>query len=120
SGFIQREIQDAAYEAQLAVEREEAIVVGVNRFTVETEPPRHAQSIDPAIESAQVERLRAVRASRDATRCEQALAAVEAGAAGSDNLLPLILAAVEAYATVGEISNRLRSVFGEYAEALTV
>ncbi len=120
SGFIQREIQDAAYAAQLAVEKADAIVVGVNRFTVEHEPPRHAQTIDPAIEAAQVERLREVRASRDAVACERALAEVESAARGSDNLMPRILTAVEAYASVGEISDRLRAVFGEYEEAITV
>ncbi|MBK6313385.1 MAG: methylmalonyl-CoA mutase family protein [Blastocatellia bacterium] len=120
SGFIQREIQDAAYKAQLAVEREEAVVVGVNRFTVDHEPARHAQAIDPAIEAAQVDRLRAVRASRDAAACDRALDEVEAAARSSENLMPLILTAVEAYASVGEISDRLRRVFGEYEEAVTV
>lgn len=120
SGFIQREIQDSAYDAQLAVERDEAVVVGVNRFTVESEPPRQAQSIDPAMEAAQVERLRAVRASRDADACEHALSAIEAAARSSENLMPRILTAVEAYASVGEISDRLRGVFGEYEEAVTV
>ena len=102
------------------MEKKDAIVVGVNQFTVESEAPRHAQSIDPTIEAAQVERLRAVRASRDATAWETSLADIESAARSSENLMPRILAAVEAYASVGEISDRLRGVFGEYEEAVTV
>lgn len=120
SGFVQREIQDAAYKAQLAIERDEQIVVGVNRFTVDDEPSTPALVIDPSMEREQVERLRQVRASRDASRAALALDAVERAARGSDNLMPAILGAVEAYATVGEISDRLRIVFGEYEEAVTV
>jgi methylmalonyl-CoA mutase N-terminal domain/subunit len=120
SGFVQREIQNAAYAYQRAVESGEQVVVGVNRFGVESEAPTPTLVIDPATERAQVDRLRAVRASRDAARASAALARVGEVARSSDNLVPAILEAVEAYATVGEISDALRDVFGEYEEAVTV
>jgi methylmalonyl-CoA mutase N-terminal domain/subunit len=120
SGYVQREIQDAAYEYQREVERGDAVVVGVNRFAVEKEAPTHVLVIDPASEREQVERLRAVRASRDAGRVDAALARVGEVARSSGNLMPAIVDAVEAYATVGEISDALRAVFGEYEEAVTV
>jgi methylmalonyl-CoA mutase N-terminal domain/subunit len=120
SGFVQREIQDAAYDYQRAVEKGEQVVVGVNRFAVDDEPSTPVLVVDPQSERAQVERLRAVRASRDAARAEAATSRVGEVARGSDNLVPAILDAVEAYATVGEISDALRAVFGEYEEAVTV
>jgi methylmalonyl-CoA mutase, N-terminal domain len=115
SGFISGEIQNAAYAAQQAVERGEAVVVGVNRFEEADGRPPATFHIDPAIEQRQVERVRALRASRGAERVEGALAELEAAARGSDNLMPRIVAACEARATVGEISDRLRRVFGEYS-----
>ncbi len=117
-GFPQREIQQAAFDYQRAVERNEAVVVGVNRFQVAEEHPIPIQRIDPEIERAQVERLRALRGRRDAAACAAALDALEEAARGADNLMPRILAAVESYATVGEISDRLRRVFGEYQETV--
>jgi methylmalonyl-CoA mutase N-terminal domain/subunit len=114
SGFISGEIQNAAYAAQQAVERGEAVVVGVNRFEEADGHPPATFHIDPAIEQRQIERVRALRASRGAERAESALADLEAAARGSDNLMPRIVAACEARATVGEISDRLRRVFGEY------
>jgi len=120
TGYVQREIQEAAYQYQRAVERKEALVVGVNSFRVEEEPPVPVLRIDPAVESAQVERLRALRERRDGARVEATLARLEEAARGTENLLPRILACVEAYATVGELSHRLRRVWGEYREALTV
>ena len=115
-GWIQAEIQNAAYEFQQQVERGEKIVVGVNRFQQENEESLTALRIDPAIEKQQVERLRYVRASRDHQSVESHLEALERSARGSDNLMPRIMAACEAYATVGEISDCLRKVFGEYRE----
>ncbi len=117
-GFPQREIQQAAFDYQRAVERNEAIVVGVNRFQVAEEHPIPIQRIDPEIERAQVERVRSLRARRDTAACTAALDALEAAARGTDNLMPYILDAVERYATVGEISDRLRRVFGEYQETV--
>jgi methylmalonyl-CoA mutase, N-terminal domain len=115
-GFIQGEIQNAAYAYQQSVERGETIVVGVNRFRQEEHQPPPVFRMDPALERQQVERLREVRAGRDANAVEQRLCALEQAARGSQNLMPLILAASEAHASVGEISDRLRRVFGEYRE----
>jgi methylmalonyl-CoA mutase N-terminal domain/subunit len=115
-GWIQGEIQSAAYEFQQQVERGEKIVVGVNRFHQENEPALPALRIDANIERQQVERLRQVRASRDKSAVESRLGELEQAARGSDNLMPKMLAACEAFATVGEISDRMRKVFGEYRE----
>ena len=115
-GWIQAEIQNAAYEFQQQVERGEKIVVGVNRFHQESETALAALRIDSDIERQQVERLRQVRASRDQTAVNLRLDALEQTARGSDNLMPRIMEACEAFATVGEISDRLRMVFGEYRE----
>jgi methylmalonyl-CoA mutase N-terminal domain/subunit len=115
-GFIQSEIQSAAYEYQQRVERGEAVVVGVNRFKLEDEKPTPPFRVDPEIEARQIARLREVRASRSAEAVESGLRDLECAARGSANLMPAILGACEALATVGEISDRLRSVFGEFRE----
>jgi methylmalonyl-CoA mutase N-terminal domain/subunit len=119
-GYVQQEIQNAAYEYQRAVDRGEATVVGVNRFEVEEEKPIPIQRIDEALERKQVERLRALRARRDLASWQAALLRVEEAARSGANLMPFILAAVEASATVGEISDTMRRVFGEYKEAVVV
>jgi len=119
-GFVQQEIQNAAYEYQQAVDREEAIVVGVNRFAVEEEKAIPTQKIDPALEPKQIERVRALRARRDAGPCKNALNKVEGAARSGENIMPRILVAVEAYATVGEISDAMRRVFGEHKEAVVI
>src|SRR6266571_895978 len=119
-GFVQQEIQNAAYEYQQAVDDERAIVVGVNRFEVEEEKPIPIQRIDPALESKQVERLRALRAKRDIGPWKSALAGMEDAARSGSNVMPCILTAVEACATVGEISDAMRRVFGEYREAVVI
>jgi methylmalonyl-CoA mutase, N-terminal domain len=119
-GFVQQEIQNAAYEYQQAVDREEAIVVGVNRFEIEEEKPIPIQKIDPALESKQIERVRALRARRDAGPWNNALSQVEEAARSGANVMPKIVGAVEAYATVGEIADVMRRVFGEYREAVVV
>jgi len=120
TGYVQREIQESAYRYQRAIESEESIVVGVNRFQSQEGTPVPTLRVDPAIEPAQIERLRAVRSRRDGPAVEAALRKLEDGARGTENLLPRILECVEAYATVGEISNRLRTVWGEYKETSTV
>jgi len=119
-GFVQQEIQNAAYEYQQKVDNEEAIVVGVNRFEVEEEKPIPIQRIDPGLEPKQIERLRTLRAKRDAGPWKAALASVEDAARSGANMMPRILSAVEAYATVGEISDAMRRVFGEYKEAVVI
>jgi len=120
SGYVQKEIQESAYRYQRAIETEEAIVVGVNRFQSEAGAKVPTLRIDPAIEKQQIERVRAVRAKRDPEAAEAALRQLDRAARGSENLVPKILDCVEAYATVGEISNRLREVWGEYKERSTV
>jgi methylmalonyl-CoA mutase N-terminal domain/subunit len=119
-GFVQQEIQNAAYEYQRQVDHGEAIVVGVNRFAVEHETPIPTQHIDEGLENQQIERLRALRARRDSGPWQASLQQVEDAARSGANLMPVILAAVEAYATVGEISDTLRKVFGEYKEAVVI
>ncbi len=119
-GYVQSEIQKAAYEYQQAVERGEQVVVGVNQFVAEEERPIPILRIDPEIERAQVSRVQALRARRDHAKVQSALAAVETRARSSENLVPAIQAAVEAYATVGEISDAMRRVFGEYQESVTI
>ncbi len=120
TGYVQREIQEAAYNYQRAVERKDAVVVGVNRFEVDEEVTPPLLRIDPVVEQNQIERVQSLRQRRDNAQTEAALAALETAARGTDNLLPRILTAVETDATVGEISHRLRRVWGEYREAVTV
>ena len=119
-GFVQQEIQNAAYEYQQAVDRAEAVVVGVNRFTMEDEKPIPILQMDISLERKQVERLKALRARRDAKPWSESLKKIEDAARSGANLMPHILAAVEANATVGEISDTMRKVFGEYKEAVVV
>jgi methylmalonyl-CoA mutase N-terminal domain/subunit len=119
-GYVQQEIQNAAYEFQQQVDHHQAVVVGVNRFEVDQEKPVLLQQIDPTLEPRQVERLRALRTRRDQKTWKEALTQVEGAARSSENLMPRILAAVEANATVGEISDSMRKVFGEYREAVVI
>jgi len=125
AGFVQGEIQKAAYEFQRAVEKKEQIVVGVNDFVAPSTGENEGRAIpilriDAEIERSQIARLNALRAKRDSARAQSALAELQRRAATSENLLPAILAAVEAYATVGEISDALRRVFGEYQESVVI
>ena len=122
SGFIQRQIQDAAYQAQQAIDNGDAVVVGVNKFD-DPEPAKESGfsrnsipvfRVDPAIEREQVDRLRALRAGRSETDWKQAIAGVEQAARDGSNLVPPIIAAVERRATLGEIADAMRRVFGEY------
>ncbi len=115
-GFVQGEIQNSAYEIQRKIESGERIVVGVNKFIMEEERNVPAFHLDPSIEQDQIERLRQVKGSRDAGAVTSALERLECAARGTDNLLPFIMDAASCYATVGEISDRLRSTFGEYRE----
>jgi methylmalonyl-CoA mutase N-terminal domain/subunit len=116
TGYIQTEIQNAAYEYQRTVETGERIVVGVNRFQQEGERTVPGFRLDPALERAQVEKLQQVRASRSQSAVDRKMAELERAARDGSNLMPPIVDAAEAYATVGEISDRLRGVFGEYRE----
>jgi len=117
-GYVQREIQNAAYDFQQAVDREETVVVGVNRFQSEEGKGITIQRIDEALERKQVERLQALRARRDKSAWQAALKSVEDAAVSGENLMPRIIGAVENYCTVGEIADTLRRVFGEYRETV--
>ena len=120
AGFVQQEVQKAAYEYQQAVDTGEQVVVGVNRFQAEEEKTIPTLRIDPEIERTQVARLQALRARRDAAKAAAATAEIERRAGSGENLMPAILAAVEAYVTVGEISDALRRSFGEYQESVVI
>lgn len=120
TGYVQGEIQKAAYDYQRAVEAGEQIVVGVNRFASEKQESIPILRIDPEIERDQVARVQALRARRDSAAAAGAVTAVEARARSGENLMPAICAAVERWATVGEISDALRRVFGEYTESVVL
>ncbi len=115
-GFVQTEIQNAAFESQQAIETGKRIIVGVNRFSMEGNAAIPTFRLDPELEKTQQERLREVRASRSNSDVEARLREVEKTARTSANLMPVILAAADVYATVGEISDALKVVFGEYKE----
>jgi methylmalonyl-CoA mutase N-terminal domain/subunit len=118
-GYPQREIQNSAYQYQLEIERKQRLVVGQNSFTQEA-PEVPVLRVDPRLERDQVERVRAVRARRAASAHAACMEKLEAAAKGTDNLVPHILDAVKAEATVGEISNVLRRVWGEHQETLVL
>ena len=119
-GFQQHQIQEAAYQVQAAIERGDQVVVGVNKFRDEAGLTPPTQKIDPEGERRQVEGLRRVRAERDSAAWAAALARLEGAARGTDNVLPAMIEAVKAYATVGEISDCLRMVWGEHRELITI
>jgi methylmalonyl-CoA mutase N-terminal domain/subunit len=119
-GYVQLEIQNAAYEYQRAVDHGEAVVVGVNRFALDEEKSIPIQRIDEGLEVKQVERVRALRARRDPAAWQTALNGISEAARSGTNLMPHILAGVEANVTVGEISDAMRKVFGEYHEAVVI
>jgi methylmalonyl-CoA mutase N-terminal domain/subunit len=120
NGYVQREIQQAAYEYQKSIERGERVVVAVNRYQDERGTPWPLLRIDQETERTQVDRLEKLRARRDASRLQAALRQVEETARSEQNLMPAILDAVKAYATVGEISDAMRKVFGEYQESVVI
>lgn len=115
-GFLQAEIEQAAYDYQRALELEQAVVVGVNRFITEQDEHARLHRIDPMVGKSQATKLAALRQRRDNELVAQKLQALVAAASGNANLVPLIIDAVEAYATLGEISDALRQVFGEQGE----
>ncbi len=119
-GYVQQEIQNAAYEFQQNVDRLEQVVVGVNRFEIEEEKQIDILRIDPELERKQIERVRALRTKRDTGPWQEGLKAVEGAARDGRNLMPAIIQAVESYATVGEISDTMRRVFGEYKETVVI
>jgi len=119
-GYVQQEIQNAAYQYQQQVDRLEAVVVGVNRFHLDEEKPIPILHMDESLERKQIERVRGLRARRDPKLWQDTIKKVEESARAGSNLMPHIVAAVEAHATVGEISDAMRKVFGEYKEAVVI
>jgi len=119
-GFIQREIQDSAYRYQREIEKDERVVVGVNKFQVEEESPKGLLRVDPTVRVSQIERLKRLKSERDNVRVKNILSELKNAAEGKDNLMPIILEAVKAYATLGEICDALRNVFGEYQPVSTI
>ena len=116
SGFQISEIHESAYAYQKQVENEERIVVGVNQYQSPTPPIEQIQTIDPAQTQRQLDRLARVKRDRDASAVSESLQRLENTARGTDNTMPAILECVEAYATLGEISDVLREVFGTQQE----
>ena len=119
-GFPQREIQDAAYAAQVAIDRKEQVVVGVNDFQIAEPAPEGLLRVSKELEEKQVARLHAFKKGRNEGEVKGALAALADAAAGTDNTMPRILAAVEAKATLGEVADTLRGVFGVYQESVVI
>ena len=119
-GFVQQQIQNAAYETQQKVDDVETIVVGVNRFIIEEEKSVPIQRVDEALERKQVERVRAFRDKRDQSLCKSALVRVKDAARSGENLVPAVIEAVENNCTLGEVSDQLRSVFGEHQETVVI
>jgi methylmalonyl-CoA mutase N-terminal domain/subunit len=119
-GFQQKEIQEAAYRYQLQVESKDHIIVGVNEFTVQGEAAPDLLHVDPSLGQRQAERLRILRAGRDNRAVEAALARLQRAAEGTENLLPIMVDCVESRVTLGEISHRLRRVWGEQRETVVI
>ena len=120
SGFQQHEIQQSAYTYQKEIEDKTRLIVGLNAFTMEEDATPPIMQVDPALEKQQIARLQALRAQRDNQRVATALQALEHSARGTANLMPPLIAAVESYATLGEIADTLRGVFGEYQERVVL
>ena len=119
-GYVQQEIQNSAYDFQRGVDRQENVVVGVNAFQIDEEREVPLQRIDEKLEPRQVERVRALRGKREQAKWQSAIRKVEDAARDGDNLMPHIVNAVESYCTVGEISDAMRRVFGEYKETVVI
>jgi methylmalonyl-CoA mutase N-terminal domain/subunit len=115
-GFPQREIAESAYRFQQAVERKEKVIVGVNDFVQDGDPPIEILYIDQSSADEQLNRVEALKKTRDGDRVRRALDRLQAAARGTDNVMPEILEAVRAYATLGEMCDALREVWGEYEE----
>ncbi len=117
-GYIQKEIQDSAYKYQKAIEKRDAIVVGLNKFTMEEKLPEELLKVNPEVEKLQIEKLKKLKSKRDNAKVKEILKKIEDTARTDKNLMPPILEAVKSYATLGEISDSLRKVFGEYKSSV--
>jgi methylmalonyl-CoA mutase N-terminal domain/subunit len=116
AGYIQGEIAESAYQYQKEIEKKKRIIVGLNQFQIEEQPLKDILRIKPEVEQYQKEKLSRVKKERDNGKVKQTLAVLKKAAQGTENVVPPILEAVKAYATIGEISDTLRDVFGEYRE----
>ena len=114
--YPQKEILDAAYRYQQAVERGEKVIVGVNRFVVDEEQPIDTLAIESGVADKQLDSLRRVKANRDGTAVRRSLAELRRAAATDENLMPFLLSCVKAYATLGEVCEEMKQVFGTYEE----
>jgi methylmalonyl-CoA mutase N-terminal domain/subunit len=119
-GYIQKEIQESAYAYQKAVEEGHRIVVGLNKFQDEEVPPKNLLRVDLGVTESQVAKLKQLKAERDNIAVDSAIGKLKKCAQGSDNLMPPIMEAVKSYATLGEICDALREVFGEYTAVSTL
>src|SRR5262249_30547482 len=120
SGWVQNQIHESAYRYQQSIETKERIIVGVNEFRVDEEQKIPIHLGDAAVQAAQIESLSRMKATRDAGAAQASIERLENAARGPSNLMPYILESVEAYATIGEISDAFRRVYGEYREVWTV
>ncbi len=121
TGYVQKEIHESAYKQQLAIDKGEEVIVGVNKFQMEEDTKkREILKVDPELEKKQVERLKKLKERRDNEKVRKSLQKIKEVASTQENLFPYVLEAVKAYATVGEISNALRDVFGEYTETVII
>lgn len=120
SGYIQQEIMDAAYDYQKKIENNELIVVGLNKFQIEEEPPKGLLRVDPAVGEMQKQKLVELKAKRDNAKVEETLSALKKACEGTENVMPYVLAAVKTYATLGEICDVMRGVFGEYQQSVNL
>ena len=120
-GYVQKQIQEAAYRTQKDIERGERVVVGINKFQMEEKSPQDLLRVDPAVRQIQIEKLSQIKSSRNAPRVQETLKRLREGAKRKNvNLLPLILESVQEYATMGEICQILREVFGEHRETIVL
>lgn len=119
-GYIQQEIMDSAYEYQKKVENKEIIVVGLNKYQIEEEAPKGLLKVDPSVGEMQKNKLKALRDRRDNAKVTETLTALRGACEGTDNVMPFILEAVRAYATLGEVCGVMREVFGEYQQSVNL
>ena len=117
-GFPQREIKDAAYAYQKEIDNKDRIIVGVNEFITDEKSPLEVFKLDPATAKRQIERLKKVRMTRNKESLNKAMADLKKAATGKDNLMPFLIQAVKVHATLGEICDALKAVFGAYKEPL--
>jgi methylmalonyl-CoA mutase N-terminal domain/subunit len=119
-GYMQKEIQNSAYRYQKAIENNEQVVIGVNKFQIKEESKKNLMRVDPAVEKFQVEKTQKVRAEREQQQVDKCLQELRAAAQTDENLMPVLIKAVKSYATLGEICNILREEFGEYQSVTTI